>query len=336
MRPYSHPQVLPGLFSRLPIRSPGFELTERDIEILRLVHEYRLLLFDHLQALTGRSYKALHRRISKLVENKYIQKIDRSHFQKQIFAIGNGAIPILIERGYAPMALSDYRARANELKDLFLQHELMIVDIHASLALASQPSSFKLVQWQEGVDLHDTVTFTEQGKEHRLPVRPDAFFTLEDQRRPAGQNRIHYFLEADRSTTDHHRFKKKMKAYHQYHRQDLHTKKHGIKGFRVVTVTLTRERALNLCQATADIIGPGKHYLFAPIGNVSLSQPDPIFGNIFITPKDYEDYYAQARKKPYQGKRHFITDALNAMLKQPAESWHPLFPPLRQPLTQNA
>ena len=34
----------------------------------------------------------------------------------------------------------------------------------------------------------------------KLPVRPDAFFALEDSERPTGANQMHFFLEADRST----------------------------------------------------------------------------------------------------------------------------------------
>jgi hypothetical protein len=113
---------------------------------------------------------------------------------------------------------------------------------------------------------------------------------LQDNRRPEGQNRAHFFLEADRSTTSHARFQKKIRAYWHYGQQGLHSRKFGIKKFRVVVVTLTWERARNLCEAAAKVLpqGPARQaYLFTAIKNVSMEEPTGILEDVFIRPSDY-------------------------------------------------
>src|SRR2546425_9774037 len=139
-------------------------------------------------------------------------------------------------------------------------------------SIATRGTHIKLVAWKEGQELFDRVSFRENGGVFRLPVRPDGFFTLEDTTRPAGKNRVHFMMEADRSTTTHERFLKKVRAYWHYFHQGLHTKKFGIATFRVVTFTLTEERAANLCTAV-DTLLPAqarKFYLFTSRSQFSL------------------------------------------------------------------
>lgn len=267
----------------------GFQLTGNDIELLKQVYAHRLLQIDHLIALTERPHKRLHRRILKLLERGYLARIILPN-EKHIYTIGRAAVPALVEQGIAPKEMIDFRMRHHELKELFLRHILLVVEIHATLELATRNSHIKLVAWKEGQELFDSVKLKEQGKERKLPVRPDGFFTLEDTTRPPGQNRVHFFLEADRSTTTHTRFQEKLKAYWQYFQTSGHEKKYGIKTFRVVTVTLTEERAANLCKAAEEVLPQQakKFYLFSSLHHVSLSKPLSILEDIFITPRDHE------------------------------------------------
>jgi hypothetical protein len=230
----------------------GFQLTAGDVEILKLVLEFRLLRIDHLAALTGRSYKKLHGRLFKLVGRRYLSRIELP-LQKHIYVLGKAGVPVLVEQGLAPKELLEWRLRHHELKELFLKHQMMVVDFHTALAVAAGDGPVKLVAWKEGQALWNTVSVRIDGAREELPVRPDAFFTLEDTTRPAGQNQVHFFLEADRSTTTHRRFERKLTAYWHYFQDGGHTAKHGIRTFRVVAVTLTAERARNLCAAAVDI-----------------------------------------------------------------------------------
>lgn len=188
----------------------------------------------------------------------------------------------------APDELLSERSRIHELKELFLRHEMMIVDFHVMWSLAGKQNALKLVGWREGRELHDTVTVTDHSGVTKLPVRPDAFFTLEDSRRPSGANYANFFLEADRSTATQTRFKDKLRAYWHYLEQGLHTKKFQIKNFRVLTVTLTHARAKNLCELAAAVLPDRakKYYLFTSIENFSLEHPAPLLESVYFSPRN--------------------------------------------------
>lgn len=263
--------------------SRGFMLTEDDVEIFRLIYEYRFLRREQLSLLCGRSMKRLHRRLHKLVNNRFLNSIERPQ-KKHIYALGKSAIRALVERGFGEAELLAQRIRTSELKPLFLDHEMMIVDVHAILALASAQNDIKLIGWREGKSLYDSVPMQ---SEAALPVRPDAMFTLEDTRRPTGANRVHFFLEADRSSENQRRFTDKIRAYYHYVNAGMHVKKYNIKGFRVLTVTVTEARAENLCKLAAAVIPEGfhKYFLFTSLKQFSLDNPAPVFTPVYLSPR---------------------------------------------------
>ena len=267
-------------------RSGGFALAEGDLAVLKEVHEYRFLRRDHLSLLTGRDPKRLHRRLVKLLQHGYLLAI-RLPQQKHIYSMGRAGLRVLVAEGVIAGNLADQRLRVSELKDLFLKHEMLIVDHHVLLTLAARKSHFRLVTWREGRGLFDSVTVLDSGGGKPLPVRPDAFFTIEDTRRDEGNNQFHFFLEIDRSTMPHTAFKEKIRAYWQYREQGLHARKHGIKSFKVLTVTLTLARARNLCEMAATMLPQGarKHFLFTGADNYSLHNPKGIFEEIYLSPR---------------------------------------------------
>ena len=255
--------------------------------MIRRVYECRLVHIDHISALIGRSYKKIHGRLLKLVQHHFLARIELP-FQKHIYVIGREGINVLVEQGIASRELIEWRLRHHELKELFLKHQLMLVDLHCMLELAGRKAAIELSVWREGKDLWDNVETWRNRERVSLPVCPDAFFVLEDASRPDGRNRLNFFLEADRSTTTHKRFQNKLIAYRQYMEDGLHTKKYGIKTFRVVTVTLTPERALSLNAAAREVLPSDalKYFLFASINDFSLSNPHPILTDIFLSPRE--------------------------------------------------
>ena len=270
----------------------GFVLTVGDVELFKLLHAYRFLRREHFTVLTNRPAKRLHRRLLKLVENGYITAI-RFPRQKHIYALAKAALPILVEHGIADLDLLSQRLRTHELKELFLNHEMMIVDLHTVLDLAIREGTLRLIDWREGRGLYDTVQVADNAGVRWLPVRPDAFFTLEDSRRPEGANRAWFFLEADRSTTTQTRFKEKIRAYWNYLEQGLHTKKYGIKNFRVLTVTLTVARAQNLRDLAAAELPERarKYFLFASIGSFSLDSAVAILEPVWLSARERGTYH---------------------------------------------
>jgi hypothetical protein len=265
----------------------SFQFADGDLDLIVWCYELRFATIDHFIALSKRHRPALVRRIVKLLERGYLARIVLTG-QKHIYTVGRAALPLLVERGIALPEKLDVRLRASELKELFLKHALMIVDIHTSLLLATRNTHVNLIRWREGQELYDSIKVNEAGKQRRLPVRPDGLFTLQDSNRPDDRNRLHFTLEADRSTTTQTRFKDKIVAYWNYLQSGRQEQKYGTKNFRVVTVTLTDERAANLAQMAVDVTPPQlrKFFLFTSLKQFSLENPVPILGDIFITSRD--------------------------------------------------
>lgn len=260
-----------------------------DIVIIVYVYLYRLATVDLISALTGRSPNRVSVRLMKLTDNKYIARRDRGGpYEKYIYSLGTQGVELLVEKGIAPRELLN--RRLCKRSDLFLKHDLLISRIHAVLEVAGRKAGIALVNWKQGSDVYDRVELSENGKRKKRSVRPDAFLTLEDSRRPAGQNRVNIFLEVDRSTTDHKRFQSKLKRYRAYFDQGLHTKKYGIKTARVLTTTLNKERQTNLCEAANKVLPPpaARFFYFTLIEHFSLASPGDIFSEILTTPRDYK------------------------------------------------
>ncbi len=231
---------------RIETSPSGLQLVDSDIELFSYLDELGLAHLDHLALLAGRSYKKVQERLSKLYDHGYVARI-APPLQKHIYTLAKRGIAALVERGLAPAEQLNRRLRHHELKPLFLDHALMITDIHVRLMLENT-SGKKLVRWKEGKELFDKIEALVDDHYEEIPIRPDAFFTVEDTQRPPGQNRSHFFLEADRSTMSHDRMRRKYLGYWEYLTSGAYTKKYGFRSFRVMTVTLTEERAENLRQ----------------------------------------------------------------------------------------
>ena len=192
-----------------------------------------------------------------------------------------------MEKGIADEEVLIKRLRTHELKPLYLNHEMMIIDFHVMLSLATRGSFLRLVRWEEGRHLYGSVVV----KGEKLLVTPDAFFTLEDSRRPAGRNQADFFLEADRTTeTWPKQFQNKVRAYWCYLKDGPHEKKFNeekitITNFRVLTLTISHKRAEILSDKTHKLVPDGrKHYLFSSLENFSLENPAPILEAVYLRP----------------------------------------------------
>ena len=222
----------------------GFELQDRDIELLNYVFQLRLATIGHLSALSGRSVRALWNRLHKLKERRYLASVAR-FMQKQVYGIGSKGVLALIEHGYAERDLAEKRLRHHELTEFGIRHSLFIADIHARMIALTRSGSMELMHWQEGQSLWDTVVARKS--DPPIPVRPDAYFILKQVARPEGKNRVHVFLEADRSTMAHSRMAAKTAGYLAYYEQGCHARRYpGMQAFIVATVTQTRSRAEEL------------------------------------------------------------------------------------------
>jgi len=265
---------------------PRLQISHHDAQLFKYIFDHRMLRIDHLELLTGRSYEALQHRLAQLASAGHLTSKKR-RFQKHIYGLGRGAASYLAERGIASKEFADARIRLQELKDLFLDHLMMINDFHVALAIAGQSANFKIATWRQGDELRDHVTIRRRGVVEKVSVWPDAFFILEDSRSPARLRPVAYMYEASRQRQSR-RDREKFLGYLHYFQQGTHRKKYGVNTFRVLTETTTRARALNLCALAGELLPKPvrKHYLFTSLEDFSPKAPETVLKEIAISPYD--------------------------------------------------
>jgi hypothetical protein len=162
----------------------------------------------------------------------------------------------------------------------FLKHRLMISRLHLMLEMSSRNANggTTLADWRQGAELRgnkvkipelrsrrvegsNEYVWEELDRTIRLPVEPDALFSLRVVGRPADQlSRFCY--EADRGSMPMADMLKKFRAYYHFiKRQQLHIKAFGVHPIRAVLVeTTTEDRARKLMELAQHpaVIGVGK------------------------------------------------------------------------------
>ena len=282
-------------FERKPQEVGGLKLQERDIGIIRLVSDHRFLNSDHIKLLTDSSDKAILRRLQKLFHHGFL---DRPSYQlvyplkgtqKMIYALGDRGADLLAEKFGTDRGKIKWNEKNKEVKDRHIQHTLMISDFRVclQLALKNVPDT-NILFWQKEnpQELKDHVYIEDsQGRRRKAPIVPDGFFGVQS---PKGK--AYFFLEADQSTMDNPRFLRKMKAYWVWGmKEKRHTKRFGIKAFRVLTITKSEQRKENLRRITqrADDRQRGSlMFWFATEKEYSSQKPESILEAIWQTAKD--------------------------------------------------
>lgn len=222
------------------IKSDSLIFQDGDATLLTNLADYRYLTTEMLTTLTGRSVKALQRRLRKLFDGGYLGRIP---FKSGKVGYPSTVIHVLKPKG--ALKASEISGRKviatplkNENREYQLAHHLLVSHFHVILEVACKAHpTVSLLGWKEGREIYRTVTNQEDGVEVRYPVAPDGFFGLQDSSRPEGQQRSYFFFEADRSTMSHATFQKKLKGYLALWKSKKQESLYKIKGFRVLTIT---------------------------------------------------------------------------------------------------
>jgi hypothetical protein len=255
-----------------PNERPGIDLTDRDRELLRIAYDYEPATTEILNALAPRetmtpalrayyerkrsgiaqsplprTRREVYRRLAKLFDHAYLDRRKLwSANDPTVHLIGHLGIEELVERfGYDRKRI-DWRARNRDVGVSHLHHSLMISSFHCALTLASQAVESSIGFWHPDGSVKEYVDYSEEynGQTYaiRAPIVPDAFFALD-----SPDTRSHFFLEADRTTSDHRTFLEKLKGYVHFGRQGLHRELLRLPGFDVLIVTKSAARRDNLC-----------------------------------------------------------------------------------------
>lgn len=143
----------------------------------------------------------------------------------------------------------------------FLDHLLAVNDVRVAVTLEAQFKGWPLVEWRDESTFRaapDRVEVTNsQGKKVGKPVLPDSYFCLQV---PLGTAR--FFLELDRGTEPHHKFKPQIQIYQEYIESGLYQRRFHAQGVRILVVTSTQTRLENLKTTTAQVVGPHPNFWF--------------------------------------------------------------------------
>lgn len=225
-------------------------LMERDVEILKTVHDYRILRGDQLQALFFGSQSTASYRLSRLYQYGFLDR----HFlptlgglvsSPALYVLGKRGVDVL--RRVLDCGPKDIRKPPGnqELSMLFLEHLLQINDFRLAVTLAARNLGYTLELWLD--DYHLKANFdrvairTPQGQRHVVSLIPDAYCVLR-----VPQGRACFFLEMDRGTMTNTRFRDKVLAYKAYIASGQYEQRYGTRSLRVLTVTSGPKRLENL------------------------------------------------------------------------------------------
>jgi hypothetical protein len=272
-------------------------ISDRDLDLLETILNYRFCAASELARLVGGNEDVTFRRLRLLWEMRLISRFAfagiHTHSQFYYYLDNPEALHLLFDRGRLkvvdPQMLEEVKGnqqrdyataahRHSEGQLLFLRHELMLSRLHFMLEQGAKSSSCQLEAWRQGAVLQGSkvevpvIKSTRSGntylwQEHdvqteRLPVEPDALFTLRFPDRPAEQQLVHFCYEADRGTMNMTDMMKKLRSYYHFiKKQQKHKQAFGVHPIRAVLIETTDEdRALKLMELVHHplVVGPDR------------------------------------------------------------------------------
>lgn len=279
-------------------KRPALTLTNRDRELIKTIYEHRFVTSRQLQELVPGSAQGVLRRLQKLFHHHYVDRLKLSNNSPMIYAIGNRGADELAQYGIDRQKI-DWTSKNHEVGEHYIHHSLMITRFRHALALAlrERPEA-TLTFWEPSgsfkvpVSYEETVRTSDGGQRTKVmktAVIPDGFFALSQGERTAN---MCLFLEADRSTMTNARYLAKLKGYYHYWKTHVRTGQDasGIRGFRVLTVTLSHERKDNLRESTKEglqkIDGRGLNLFWFACERDYQNTPHQLLASIWQTPAD--------------------------------------------------
>jgi len=273
-----------------------FQLTNRDIALIRHVAGHRFVRSTHLSALCEAPHNKVCRRLAHLFHAGYLDRPrvqfeayrDGGGSEAMVYALGNRGAKLLTEHGID--AGVDWKRKNDIAGRHFIQHTLAISDVRVALEQAiRQRPGFELLSdefllqrapeetrrrerpWMLRPRVHyrDTV--------HNLSVEADHVFAI-------GYPDRHFrafLVECDRGTMPVDRaslaqtsLKRKFLAYSAARRALLHERQFGWKAFRVLIVTTNVQRVATILDTIGKCVPEHERALFLIGDRVSLAGAD--------------------------------------------------------------
>lgn len=254
--------------------SPAFRWNGSRQNVIELLDEYYLLRVKDICVLRGKdddnTRRATQNTLKALCEKQYVGRLrffdDMSDNPAPIYAYYlNDSGAKLLERAGA--------AFSTESK-IIPRHEMEITQFH-----------IKLKEWTEKQGL---IHYWHQPQiDHKREINPDAYFGLQDLKKPEGRDTLHYFLEIERAPLGNYRngepsIIRKLAKYYEFYDSPQCEKEWGFRKFRVIVVVRTADKQYNLCERLAEKY-PHRMFWITTEPHVK----EGVGGEIFRTPKDF-------------------------------------------------
>lgn len=267
--------------------------TQRDREILWLVHQHRFLRSNHIVALVGGSRQQLLRRLQLLYHHGYLERprAQLDYFQPGgsrhiVYGLGRKGWKLV---GQDTVLLGESQ---HEIGRIFLAHSLLVSDFMVAIELACRDHpNVRFIPAHELVMAGKPRPFQWRVQLHnhfKVGVAPDQVFALEFTDKTGTRQRNYFFLEADRGTMPVKRrrlqqtsFYRKLLGYAATWNQNVHRSRFGISRFRVLTVTTIPKRVDTLLAACSELKHGQGLFLFADAS--ILKQPHELLSRIWRT-----------------------------------------------------
>lgn len=274
-----------------------FQLTDRDIALIRFVAEYRFLRSTHLSDLAQASHKKVCDRLTCLFHAGYLDRprAQFDHYREgggssaMVYALAKRGARLLIEQSL-DAADVDWTRKNDLAGRQFIQHTLAVSDVRVALqrAIRERPG-FRVLEAAQLLQMapQDTrarrTPWTMRAKvrrndgAHELGVAPDHVFAI-----GYADGRFRAFLvECDRGTMPVERanllqtsLKRKFLTYVSAKQHGEHTRQYGWKAFRVLIITTNRQRADNILASIRGCVPEHERALFLVADHPTLATAD--------------------------------------------------------------
>jgi hypothetical protein len=269
-------------------KPPVFQMTARDIELVRAICKYRYLNVDQYSNLFPESsMRGLENRLRLLYHHRYLDRIILidTLVRKLIYAMTEKGARLLAETDNIPREKIPWRRHLNQVSMTHIQHLLSVndavVSLETALAKALHKRDIELFKVLHGdPEIHKlTVTLVDQnGSRYHSSVIPDAVVGI---RFRGGEFGL-FFIEIDRATMTTRRWQEKVVVYHEFARSPELRQRFKTEWFIVLTVTTSDKRIMSLAERTVEL-GGRRAFWYTTKDKI---EPDSILKRIWVRAND--------------------------------------------------
>ena len=275
--------------------SSAIELQNRDIALLRMLFESRIMTLTQASALCFEGRKeAAKKRVQKLKAAGYISERARRVTDPSILKLTRKAFELLKEKGiltsYPPFSIKSLERRG-QVSDSTIRHELAVMDVKAALVDALRKQTNFSIEEACTWPLLCEFKACPYPHSREVLVRPDGFFRIHEH---VGSDTYEhaFFVELDRSTESQQTLAAKAGCYMDFYRRGGFAVRCGGTAsqfkdfpFRVLMICKTEERRNNAAERMLTANPP--IFSMVWLSTITEVRTQPL-ERIWVRPQDYQ------------------------------------------------